>query len=454
MGIFGALIASVGGLRAQSYALENISGNIANSQTIGFKRTDTNFADLVANANPRAQIAGGVLASSRSTNTVQGDVQNAQVDTYMAINGDGFFVVQKPLGFVDNRPVFSGVDAYTRRGDFEIDRDGYLVNGAGYYLKLLRVDPTTGNVVGSVPDVIQFQNDFLPAQATSEIEYRANLADYPLTGEADRDVPQSELLDATLRTGATGNATITGAQATQFVNTSVSGGAITVYDSLGSPVNVQMRWAKTASADYGGTDTWNMFYLRDGNATGATTAWVNAGIQYTFSANGQMTAPGSTATLTGVSIGGVALGNINLVHGTNGMTQFSDPNGNVQVNQLKQNGYPAGELLGISVTEGGRIAATYSNGRSLDVAEIPLAAFSGDNMLQKLDGAAFAQTVDSGAPVLGAVGDIIGKSLEGSNTDIADEFTKLIVTQQAYAANTRVVSTSDEMLQEALQMIR
>ena len=97
----------------------------------------------------------------------------------MAINGDGFFVVQKPSGFTGNRPVFDGIDRYTRRGDFQPDKNGFLVNGAGYYLMGIPIDPTTGNLVGSVPQVLQFQNDFLPAQATTQIEYRANLASYP-----------------------------------------------------------------------------------------------------------------------------------------------------------------------------------------------------------------------------------------------------------------------------------
>jgi flagellar hook protein FlgE len=110
MGIFGALTTAVTGMRAQSYALENISGNIANSQTTAFKREDTSFVDLIPDEIPAKQLAGNVVASSRSTNSVQGDIQNASVGTYMAINGQGFFVVEKPASFADNRPVFDGVD--------------------------------------------------------------------------------------------------------------------------------------------------------------------------------------------------------------------------------------------------------------------------------------------------------------------------------------------------------
>ncbi len=194
MGIFGALTTSVAGLRAQSYALENISGNIANSQTTAFKRIDTSFLDLIPDTGVNNQLAGSVTTASRETNTVQGDVQSASVSTYMAINGNGFFVVQKPGSFSDNQPVFSGVDNYTRRGDFALDKNGYLVNGAGYYVEGVPIDPATGNMTGSVPQVLKFANDFLPAVPTSVVSYRANLASYPLTTKHDNSIPGSELL--------------------------------------------------------------------------------------------------------------------------------------------------------------------------------------------------------------------------------------------------------------------
>ena len=219
MGIFGALTTSVTGMRAQSYALENVSGNIANTQTTAFKRIDTSFVDLIPDNNANKQLAGNVTANSRSTNTVQGDIQSASIGTFMAINGDGFFVVQKPASYQDNRPIFDGIDLYTRRGDFQPDKNGYLVNGAGYFLMGIPVDPTTGNLVGSVPQLLQFQNDFLPAQATTQVQYRANLSAYPLTPAHDTDVPGSELINpanfsANPLAGPPQPATILGAGAT------------------------------------------------------------------------------------------------------------------------------------------------------------------------------------------------------------------------------------------------
>jgi flagellar hook protein FlgE len=666
MGIFGALTTAVTGMRAQSYALENVSGNIANSQTTAFKRIDTSFEDLIPATNPEQQLAGNVVANSLATNTVQGDIQSAAVSTFMAINGQGFFVVQKPDSFADNRPSFSGVDLYSRRGDFQIDQNGYLVNGAGYYLMGIPVDSSTGNLAGSVPQVLQFQNSFLPAQPTTSIDYRANLATYPMTTDHNTAVPGSELLNqanfsanpvngaltaakligsgaglsadaaalvtgsqsigtlistggtltinsttisvapgddatailaaingqtgttgvtaaldgsnhltltsadaktnitvggtstlsllselgisalttnatnlltqsaasagqtlsftiganptltVTFGTGAgevstiaelntaltalvggtaqadplTGDTTVTASSSSDnivvggdanprgfgiqtpialpsngtviandvgvFVDESIAGGAITAYDTSGAAVNVQLRWAKVDSSSLGTghTDTWNLFYQNDSNATGTEAAWRNVGVNYTFGANGQLTPPITSVTLSNVVVDGISLGNLQINHTVGGLTQFADSNGNVQVNMLQQNGYSAGQLQSVAVNDKGRIVGTYSNGRVVDLAEIVLANFSGANRLQRIDGGAFIGTTESGTATYNAPGKIVGSSLEGSNTDIADEFTKLIVTQQAYSANTRVITTSNTMVQDLLNMLR
>ncbi len=144
MGIFGALTTSVSGLRAQSFALENISGNIANSRTTGFKRVDTAFADLIPDSPPSQERSGSVRAFSLNTTTLQGDLIQTGIGTNLALNGEGFFVVQERSGFAGGVPTFGGTDLYTRRGDFEMDNNGYLLNGSGYYLKGIPIDPTTG----------------------------------------------------------------------------------------------------------------------------------------------------------------------------------------------------------------------------------------------------------------------------------------------------------------------
>jgi flagellar hook protein FlgE len=219
-------------------------------------------------------------------------------------------------------------------------------------------------------------------------------------------------------------------------------------------MNVQLRWAKTDSAATGGDDTWELFYLEDSNAGTTDVAWRNVEQVYEFNASGILDPNIPAVTINDLTINGVVIGDVVLSHGASGVTQFADSNGVAKVNLLNQNGYAAGELQSIAVSDKGRIVASYSNGRSIDIAEIPLASFLGDNALKRLDGGAFEATSESGPAIYGASGQIVGKSLEGSNTDIADEFTKLIVTQQAYAANTRIVTTADQMLQETINMIR
>lgn len=459
MGIFGAMNTAVSGLRAQSSALENISGNIANSQTVGFKRLDTTFADLVSGGSAKVsnQIAGMVMAFSRATNTLQGDVTASTVGTNMAVNGDGYFVVQQKVGEVDGRPVFAGVDLYTRRGDFEMDRDGYLVNGGGYYLKGLRVDQATGNASGSVPELIQLTSDLVQAEATTSVDYRANLAKRPLTNNYDAGTPNSELLDAGLFSvdpTTNGAGTVLGTDADTFIDNSIAGGAITIYDADGTAHSLQLRWAKIDSVAAGGSDTWNLFYMADSDAGPADVAWQNTGTAYVFDSTGQLSPAIDTATITAVTIDGSLVGDITLKHGSTGLSQYADTNGAARITALAQNGSPSGELVDINVDDDGRIIGTYSNGKSVPIASIPLVSFNADSGLRRLDGGAFSATPQSGSPILGANGVVVGQSLEASNTDIADEFSKLIVTQQAYNANTRIISTADEMVKEVLNVVR
>jgi len=389
MGIFGAMSTAISGLVAQSSALEHISDNIANTQTTGFKRSETSFSEIVTDSNPTKLRAGVVLASSRPTNTGQGDIQGSNVATHMAINGDGYFIV----------------------------------------------DTQTG----------------------TRIDYRANLPALPLTSNYDPLVANSELLTAAAFTGdptTAGAGTVRADESDLFLERSVAGGAITTYDSAGAPVNVQFRWGKIDSVGAGGSDSWNLFYLTDSTASGATTAWQNSGQNYVFGTNGQLSPAVASTTITGLTVDGISLGNMDLQHGTAGLTQFADSNGSVQVTDIDQNGYTSGSLVDVAISDDERLTATYSNGETVDLAEITLASFNGDNALQKLDGGAYAATVGSGAALLNTQGKIVAQALEGSNSDIADEFTKLIVTQQAYAAGTRIVTTGDEMLQEALNMVR
>lgn len=610
MGIFDAMNTSVGGLQAQSYALQNISGNIANSSTTGYKGIGTSFEDLIPDASvPSKQVAGGVTAHAQATITTQGTISSSSVATNMAITGDGFFSVQKATGVVDNVPVFNGVTNYTRRGDFQVNANGNLVNGAGYYLMGVAVDPKTGNPTGNVPTVLQFQNNFVPAQATTSIQYAANLPTQPNTvasssaasgsllangglnpsdfaanprpvgtpatpysdatitgttvsnenttpapitaatklsgvsgsdsltssfvagntivvgttpattititaagtglqdathvraddtvgdlltaiGSATGVAPTinastgaitfhtgtsqdlsitstatafpalgftSPVIKARAGGGTAGTGTVIGNDITTFTKESISGGAVTAYNAAGTPVNMQLRWAKTDSAALGTghTDSWNLFYQTDPNATGTQVGWVNTGQTFTFASDGSLSTPaGSGITINNVSVSGQSLGSVAFNISSGGLTQYASTSGAVTINTITQNGYAAGQLRSVAVNNNGLVVGTFSNGQNLDLAQVSLSHFNGTNYLKALDGGAYAVTDQSGPAIDGASGTISGSSLEGSNTDIADEFTKLIVTQQAYSANTKVITTANSMVQDLLNVLR
>jgi flagellar hook protein FlgE len=660
MGIFDALTSSVAGLQAQSFALQNISGNIANSQTTGYKETDTSFQDLVSQAALNEQTAGGVTASSLATNTVQGSIQSTTVATDMAINGSGFFVVAKPTGITDNLPQFSGVDDYTRAGDFQMNSSGYLVNSSGYYLMGIPVDPTTGNPEGSVPQVLQFNNNFIPASETTSISYQANLPSTPTSGAinpgdfANDPIAGAEIIGtgaslspdaaatgtgtvpnltdsttllslgiaagdkikigdgtntttytstgtdtvgslinainagtagnaavtATLKNGnlvltgnndtatisvtgtgandasdlgfgtgnntfsptnllsqglngktltvsvgggapqtitfgtgagdvatlaqlqtavqnlsgvigsvntangdislvaqnptaaisvggtaspsvfgiqnatvTPGNGTVIGSDVSTFTSQSIDGGSLTAYDADGNPLNIQFRWAQVATGN--GQSMWNLFYQTNSSATGTQAAWQNVGTNFTFNSSGQLIQPTTSAlTLPNLTVNGDTLKNVDLNFGTNGLTQFASSNGTAQVTQIQQNGFAAGSLQSVSVDTNSQVVGSFSNGQTIPLAQISLATFNGANSLQALSGQAYAATPDSGNPIFGSGGTIEGSSLEASNVDIATQFSQLIVAQQAYSANARVMSTADQMVQSLLQVIQ
>ena len=240
-----------------------------------------------------------------------------------------------------------------------------------------------------------------------------------------------------------------------FKADSVAGGAITVYAANGAPANVQLRWAKVDSYAAGGVDKWNLYYMSDSNATGTSPMWSKVPGDFAFDESGSFSPAVTSTTVSNLTINGVNLGEVKLTYDINGLSQFADINGTASVSTLNQNGYGAGEFVSVAINDSGRVVATYSNGERIDIAQVVTAQFNAINQLKRLDGGVFQSTSESGEAILDLSGSgILGGALEASNTDISDEFTKLIVTQQAYAASTRIVTAADKMLQDALNMIR
>jgi flagellar hook protein FlgE len=449
MGIFDALTTAVAGLQSQSFALQNISGNIANSQTVAYKETDTAFQDLVSSAALGQQTSGGVFANSTASNTVQGTIQNETTPTDMAIDGNGWFVVAQPAGSSGTQQQFSAIDYYTRRGDFQLNQNGYMVNGAGYALMGIPLDPATGTPTTSTPQVLQFNSNFLPAQATTQIDYQANLPTSPSSAPFTLSDYTVNPLDG--GSGAAG--TVVGTDASTFTSQSLDGGSVTAYDSEGNPVNVQLRWAQTSSSS--GSNTWQLFYQADTTATGSQVAWQNTGTSFTFNSSGQLTSPTSpTLAIPNLTVNGDNVGNVTLNFGTNGLTQFSAASGTASVNNITANGFTAGSLQSLSVDTQGQIVGSFSNGQTIALADVTLATFNGQDALQPLNGEAYAATPESGNAIYSATGKVVGSSLEASNVDIATQFSQLIVAQQAYSANAKVMTTADQMIQSLLTVIQ
>ncbi|MGU3284009.1 flagellar hook protein FlgE [Methylobacterium sp. WL7] len=459
MDLFTALQTSVSGLQAQSYAISNISGNIANSQTTGFKRIDTSFVDMMSETTPKREVAGSVLAQSRLTNTIAGNVVASSVPTNMAINGDGFFTVVRKTGDSNGAATFSGTNVYTRRGDFAQDKDGYLVNGAGGYLTGTNLDPVTGQATST--GLLKIGNSSLPAQPTTSLTYAANLPATPATtasATSGSDV-YNQLPAAVVLSGATvPGPTVPSTGAGTFVNNSIAGPSITAYTQTGAPVTLSTRWAKVQDATTTPSQpaVWNLYYASNPTASANSTAWQNVGTAFTFDSTGKLTAPTTSPVALGnVTVGDYTFSNMTMNVGTAGLTQYADTSGAVTTNTLSQNGNSAGTLTSVAIGEDGKINGTFSNGSVLGLATVGIAQFANPDGLKADSNGNYLQTAESGPALVGLNGSAItGASNEQSNTDIASEFSKMIVTQQAYSANTRVMSTAQTMMSDLLNVIR
>ncbi len=251
-------------------------------------------------------------------------------------------------------------------------------------------------------------------------------------------------------------ATVSAAAASDFVDQSISGGTVTVYTETGAPADMA-----AALGQNGQRSLWWCRHLepllpeqfqRDWRADRVDPACLST----TPFVNGALNPPITDTDLTGVTIDGVSVGcccgSISVRAASPSSTT---PTASAGVTALSQNGYAAGQYVSVAIDDNGRVVVSYSNGQQVEVAQVVTATFNAANQLKRLDGGIFAATADSGRRRSSTrSGGIVGSSLESSNTDISEEFTKLIVTQQAYAAGTRIVSTADQMLQEALNMVR
>ena len=422
MSLYGAMQAAVSGLNAQSQTLAIISDNIANSSTTGYKTTQASFSSLVTQQSASSQYsAGGVSVTGMQNVGEQGLIEATSSSTHMAIDGNGLFVVTDS----------NGDYFYTRDGEFEIDDEGYLRTNDGYYLMAYELDDNGNPVGGNSNDLASLS--------------RVNVSDVTGTATATQSIELEANLPADAAIGDTFDTTVQ------------------IHDSLGVAQNLGLTWEKTNANE------WSLS-IDDPNSPSdsAVTTGTTTGGPYTLTFNQDGTlataVPSLDFTVTGWT-SGAADSTISLDLGTpgsaDGITQFASDDGDAdfQLYAIEQDGAHYGQLSSVEIDEDGTVVAHFDNDDARDIYEIPIATFPNENGLQRHSGNAYSATQQSGAYLLSSAGDagagsIVSGALEASTVDIADEFTRMIVAQEAYSAASRVISTSDEMMSELLNIVR
>jgi flagellar hook protein FlgE len=420
MSIYGAMFSGVSGLSAQSRALGMISDNISNVNTVGYKSTQAQFSTLVTQSiNKSVYTPGGVRAQPAQHLDKQGLLQSSASGTDIAVSGNGFFVVNESA-----TPGLGDDYLFTRAGSFNRDASGNLRNTAGYYLQGWALDnngqPIGNTSVLSSLQTVNIANLSGTARATSTAEIGANLPSTAIVGD------------------------------TQDIS-------VQVYDSLGNAHDVTLTFTKT------GTNAWSYAVADPVLAGGATTSGTVTGGgagSITFDGFGVPTAITQPPIAITWTTGGASASTIALDIGTvgeiGGITQFA---GQFSLGKIDQNGVRFGEYSGVVISDEGVVTALFDNGETKDIFKIPVAQFANPNGLGARDGNSYIQTSESGDVTLtgantGGAGKIASGALEASNVDLAEEFTNMIVTQRAYSASAKVITTADEMLDELIRIRR
>lgn len=390
------------GLNAISQQLGAISNNIANSGTVGFKSGRAEFSALYAQSQPLGVGVSGVTQSiTRGGNII---ASSSALD--LAISGNGFFVVRDS----------TGTTSYTRAGYFGTDKDGNLVNNLGMNMQGYPVDAKGNLQVGTVAD-LKIQSGSIPAKATETVGFTANF-------DANAKAP-GKTFDRT--------------DDSSYNNTYTT----QVFDSLGREHTLTQYFVKSATAN----NEWDVHYYMDGNAIGSESL--------KFGTNGNManfTNGSSAVDLAWQPTGADA---INIKLNYSGTTQYGS---DFSVSRNQGDGYASGERTGQQVDEKGNIFATFSNGERMLQGQLILANFANPNGLKSQDGTSWAQTGSSGAPLIGAPGSgllgfIKSSALEESNVDLTSELVGLMTAQRNYQANTKVISTNDQMMNALMQAV-
>jgi flagellar hook protein FlgE len=438
------MYSGVSGLSAQSQALSMISDNISNLKTVGDKGTAARFQTLVTNSTSATSYAsGGVRSTAAQRIDQQGLPQNSASGTDLSIMGNGFFVVSNTANAGIDKGFF-----FTRAGGFTTDATGRMMTTSGQFLQGWPID-ANGNLPANSSLLSGLQTVAIP-QTTAAAVPSSNIS-------LGINVPAEAAVGDSFQT------------------------TVQLFDKQGSTQNFDIIWTKTAAnawdltgtlegtGNFASTDTAAATF-DNGQATpvslgsvtfnaDGTLQAVTAGAYGSVDADGHLNFyvdyDGSAATTATADRQQVTL-DLGIAGGGDGITQYS---GEFRPSRIDQNGRSIGAFSGIAITSDGVVTALFDNGQQRNLYKLPLATFRNANGLEAQSGISFKATQRSGDPILaqansGGAGVISPNSLESSTVDLAEEFTNMIITQRAYSANAKVITTADAMLSELLQISR
>lgn len=426
MGILSSLYTGVSGLSGQGEALSIFGDNIANASTIGFKVSRPEFQDVIAKSLKGAlggnQIGRGVRLAAVTPIFSQGSILQTESSTDLAITGDGFFLINGPDG-----------QSYTRDGAFHFDKDGKLINADNYHVFGFQADED-GKITSKLGE-ISIDRTVIDAKKTSEVKLFMNLdlrADKALVFD-----PASPEKTSHFATG------------------------VTVYDTAGTAHVSTVYFNKTDD----GVWTWRAMVKGDETVGGKKDQMVEcARGRLLYDTDGKLREQVIDKSVFNFNKGALPDQYIKFnfgedkAHGGTGLqvTQYGTKS---EAYKTQQDGYTAGSLAGLTFNDDGTLTAVYTNGENCNIAQLALAKFENPEGLFKMGQNRFRESRLSGqatlgAPQAGGRGRVSSKTIEASTTDIANEFINLIQAQRNFQANSKVISTSDEMLQEVLNLKR
>ena len=459
-----SMFSGVSGLRAHQLKMDTIGNNIANVNTVGYKSQRATFQEVFnqtirgagspqagkGGTNPQ-QVGLGISLSSIDTFHIRGAVQRTDNLTDLAINGDGFFMLSNSVDGLSR--------SYTRAGNFSLDDDGNLVASNGYRVLGYMVDPDTNVLKSQLEGIKISKSEMVAAKATTFANFEGNLdnniavapgasIDYTFAGGADLTDPDTLTIPT---------------DAKYWETTS------TVYDELGGKHTLKFTFIRGMNPDGtvgGDPSEWQVlikdqdlgkYYNESGEICDADDDLETITHGLTFKANGTLdiaTTPGIVElTVPGKNGSGDI---VDLKIDFTKLTQFANES---NAAMTSSDGYPQGSLDTFSIGPTGEINGIFTNGMSKIIGQVALAVFKNPAGLEKTAENMFQVTPNSGDPIIGlpgssGLGSINSGTLEMSNVDISNEFAEMISTQRGFQANSRIITTSDEMLQELVNLKR